>query len=111
MVYSRSFCHYLHWCLEPVSKVLHRGGGGVGGSDCHIWDIKETRPNGSIGKAFCICLGWSQCIGICLVTMHLLSPVTAPDMEVLQYMMFRSCHSFCSNAGTVIHRVRVLVAA
>ena len=29
------------------------------------------------------------------------------DVSVLH----RGCHSFCSNAGTVIHRVRVLVAA
>ena len=25
MAYSRSFCHCLHWCLEPVSKDLHPG--------------------------------------------------------------------------------------
>ena len=65
------------WCIPGVSATVSATalvfgtslkGSAPGVTDCHISDIKETRPNGSVGNAFCICFGQ--------VTIYLLSPVT-----------------------------------
>ena len=88
-----------------ISLESAASGGGVR-ADCHIWDIKETRPNGLVWKAFCMCLGLVTMHWYLFgsVTMHLLRPATACDMEVTPRgataydvsALHRDRHSFCS---------------
>ena len=59
MVYSRSFCHCFCDCIgvwNQSQRVCTRGD-----RLPHI-GYKETRPNGWVGNAFCICLRQSQYI-------------------------------------------------